>query len=118
MEAKSKTIDNVTLISQLPLDSDRCTLPVLLTGDRVLIQPIPPSEYLSEQIRLSKPANFKEPFMRGILLNIGGGEYGQEIPVSLKVGVTVNYYHQSAIDFIVDEKTYHMVRAVDVFMIL
>ena len=118
MEAKSKTINNVTLISQLVLDSDRCTLPLLLTGDRALVDPIPPSEYLSEEIRLSKPANFKEPFMRGVVMNLGGGEYGQEIPPCLKKGVTVNYYHQSAIDFIVDDKTYHMVRAVDIFAII
>jgi len=118
MEKQSRTIDGVSLVSNAPLDLERSTLPVILTGDRVLIDPIPPEEYLSEKIRLTRPVNYKDPFYRGIVMNIGAGEYGHDIPVSLKPGVTVNYYHQAAIDFINDGKTYHMVRASDVFMIL
>ncbi|MGC3945336.1 MAG: co-chaperone GroES family protein [Chryseolinea sp.] len=118
MESKSRAIGNVSLGNATELDPAKSTLPLILLGDRVLIDPIAPDQYLSEAAKISRPVDFKDPYSRGVIMNIGGSEYGQEIPASLKPGVKVNYYHQSAIDFEIDKKKYHMVRASDIFMII
>lgn len=120
MEKNSKHIGGVTLVNNLKLDPEKSTLPLQFMGDRVLIEPIPPDKYLSEKAKLLRPANFVEPFYRGIIMNVGGSEYGQNIPPSLKPGIIVNYYHQSALDWTIegDDKKYHLVRSSDVFAIL
>ena len=99
----------------LPVDPEKSVLAIQLVGDRVLIDPFDPDEYLSEAEKIAKPVGFKEPHYKGKVMTIGDGEYGTLIAKSLKIGLIVLYWHQQAVDFKIDNKTYHMVRASDVF---
>ncbi|MEJ7644300.1 MAG: co-chaperone GroES family protein [Chryseolinea sp.] len=109
-EIKVATVEN-----GLPVNPEKSLLPIQFVGDRVLIEPFDPDEYLSEASKMAKPVGYVEPYYKGRLMSIGGGEYGAEIPPHMKVGLTVLYWHQQAIDFEVNKITYHMVRVSDVF---
>lgn len=109
-EINIKTIEN-----GLPVDPEKSLLPIQFVGDRVLIEPFKPDEYLSEEAKIARPVDFKEPYYKGRLMCVGGGEYGTSIPQHMKTDLIVLYWHQQAIDYVVNKKTYHMVRASDVF---
>jgi len=111
---ESPRLINATLENQTPLDPSRSTLPSTLTGDRVLIDPIPPDQYLSAEAKIERPVGYKDPYYKGTIMNIGGSEYGMKIPESHKPGLVVFYYHQQALDFIINKKTYHLVRCSDI----
>jgi co-chaperonin GroES (HSP10) len=113
----SKTIQ-VTPINKITLDPERSLLPIQMVGDRIIIDPIRADEFLSKELNIRKSLDAKEDFLKGIVMCIGGGEYGVNIPASLKTGMTVLYWHQSAINYVVDKKVYHLVRVSDAFAYL
>lgn len=107
-----------TPVNNLPVNPEKSLIPIQLTGDRVLIDPIAPDKFMDADKKIAKPVDFKEPYMKGIVVSIGGGEYGQTIPESMKVGLEVYYWHQQSTEFEIDGKKYQMVRSSDVFMYL
>lgn len=107
-----------TLVNEIPVDPEKSQLPIILVGDRVLIDPIEPDKLLSKEANIHRPVNMEEDYKKGVLVSIGGGEYGTSIPNSLKVGMTVHYWHKTALDMEIQDKKYHLVRAADVFMYL
>lgn len=119
-ERKEINIHAHTLENKLEIDSSRSLLPIILTGDRCLIEPIVTEDdkYLSVETKLLKSVNAKEQFTKGRVMSIGGGEYGATVPDSLKVNLIVNYWHTQAIDYVVEGKKYHLIRASDIFMLL
>lgn len=132
MSIPEKRTVQFTEINKLEINPEQSLVPLLIVGDRVLIEPIAPDKYLNasneevnndpEAIKtkaiIEKAITAKEPFMRGVVKSFGGGEYGTSVPKSLAVGLTVNYWHQQAIEYVVDKKPYHMVRVSDIFMYL
>jgi co-chaperonin GroES (HSP10) len=113
-----KEIQVVTPFNKLPVNPEKSALPIQIVGDRVLIDPLEAEEFLSQDAGIARPATMKEDFKKGVIMSIGGGEYGTTIPSSLKVGMTVHYWHQGALDMTFDKKKYHLVRSSDIFMYL
>lgn len=106
-----------TLENGIAINPEQSLLPIILTGDRILIEPVihEDDKFLSKESNIQKPVNAQEAFRKGRVVSIGGGEYGQTIPASLKVNMLVSYWHKQAIDFAVGGKTYDMVRSSDAF---
>ena len=112
-----------TSINKLEVDPERSLLAFQMVGDRAVIDPKPIDETIGGRMGadgkpLIKSAETKEPYRTGTVMSFGGGEYGVEIPESLRTGLVVNYFHQSAIDYEVDKKVYHLVRVSDIFQYL
>lgn len=103
-----------TLVSKVAINPELSTVPIILHGDRALIEPLEVDKKLSEKANLVKTVNHKESFRTGVLVSKSAGEYGIEIPKTLILGTTVNYFHEQAIEYILGEgderKTYHLVR--------
>lgn len=106
---------NIDVAHENGSHSSYSNLPIQLVGDRILIEPSAPSEYLDEEEKIKKPVDFKEDYRRGVVVSVGGGEYGTSIPMKMVPGVAVCYWHQHAINYNVGKNTYHLVRASDVW---
>jgi len=103
-----------TLVSKAPVNPELSSVPINFHGDRALINPLEIEKTLSDKVPIVKSTQHKEPFRKGILVSISAGEYGIEIPKSLRLGDTVQYFHEQAIEYILgssdDKKVYHLVR--------
>jgi co-chaperonin GroES (HSP10) len=118
MESPKQVKVTHTAENQTPINPDQSIVPMLLFGDRVIINPEKPDEMLSKTAGIHAPVKDRNiAYMRGTIASIGGGEYGPPIAKRLKIGLKVAYWHQNAIDFEFDgDKTkYHMVRVSDIF---
>lgn len=118
MQSSPREIQVKTLVNGVDINADQSFIPLRLFGDRCLIEPIEPEKMLSEVANIAKPVDMKEPYRKGIIISVGGGEYGTTVPAELKVGLQVNYYHQQEVDFTVDKKVYKLIRISDVFAVL
>ncbi len=105
-----------TLTNELPVDPKVSKLPIKIIGDRAIVKYISPGEYLAKGIL--RPVDYVDPYAKGEIMTLGGGEYGTSIPESLEAGHFVNYWHQSAIDFEINGEKYHLIRVSDIFMLL
>jgi len=107
-------IDNIAVApdTELQYDTLRSTLPFDLAGDRLLVDPDPFDENFADT-GLKKPVDYKEPYSCGTIFNVGDDSYGQVIPPRQKPGVKVFYWHQQAVPFIYEKKTYHLIRTSD-----
>lgn len=108
-----------TLVSKVQINPELSLVPIIMHGDRALIEPLEIDKALSAKVPLVKSAQHKEAYRRGILVSKSAGEYGIEIPESLTLGRTVEYWHEQAIEYVIgegdDKKTYHMVRVSEIF---
>lgn len=132
MESKSKPqIQIKTRVNNLDVNPENSSIPVLLCGDRLFIEPhkeeaegeLKTASVVTsqdgEKIKILKPIGHQEDYMAGTIVAKGPG-YPPDflIPEELKPGVVVNYFYQRGIPFEVNGKEYHLVRANDVILIL
>ena len=112
-----KAVEMTTTESKVPLDPKKTKLPILLLADRAMIKWHQPSKELGES-GLIKPGNIKEDFSKGEIYSLGMGTVVNPLLPEMCVGLIVNYYHQQAIDYIIDKETYHLVRFSDIFAVV
>lgn len=121
-----------TLVNKLEVAPERSMLPIIITGDRVLIERdvdaisrhedeagrLVASAGTFENSSLAKPLNAEKLYASGKIMSIGKGYPEYPVPDEYKVGMQVSYYHQSAQPFPVASKEYDLIRASDIFAIL
>lgn len=105
-----------TLINKEPIPEGMSEIPILCTGNRLLIEYIP-REATFKDSNLERPDTVVEPISKGIVKSVGPGLPG--FPTLSKVGWTVHYFRHNAIrDYEVEGKKYDSINDNDVVFVL